>query len=155
MGADPGFYGPLGYSGFWLFLGLALVAAALAWVWYSVSSTRAPRLGRDVPIPRFHAPVGLRRKYLGEIDQIAALLDLGEIGPRTAAQEMSRIVRGFVQEVTGIRASRMTLDELREQSTPAVAAAVEHFYPGEFSRDGESDARASIEAARTVVGQWS
>lgn len=153
MGADPGFYGPLGYSGFWLFLGLTLLAASAGWVWYAVSSTRAPA-GNDVPIPRFHAPVGLRRKYLAQIDEIAGLLELGEISPRTAAQELSRTVRGFVQEVTGVPASRMTLGELREHSTPAVAAAVEHFYPGEFSRPGEPDPQASLDAARTVVGGW-
>lgn len=155
MPADSPFYGPLGYSGFWLFLGLALAAAAAGWVGYAVVSTLPPRSSADFAIPRFRASPGLRLVYLGRIDEIAELLEAGEIGPRTAVQELSRIVRGFVQEATGVKASRMTLTELRQQPVPAVSAAVERFYPGEFSPPGEPDAEAALAAARTVVGQWS
>ena len=156
MPGDPQFYGPLGYSGFWLFLGLALAVAALGWVAYSIWSTRLPQPGRDVPVPRFHAPAGLRREYLAQIDEVAVLLDAGEITPRTATQELSRIVRGFVQEATGVRASKMTLDELRAERVPVVAEAIEHFYPAEFSVAGArgTDADAALSAARTVVGTW-
>ncbi|MDR6622746.1 hypothetical protein [Sinomonas atrocyanea] len=154
MPADTPFYGPLAYSGFWLFLGLALAAAAVGWVGYAVVSTRPPRPVADASIPRFHASPGLRRVYLGRIEEIAELLEAGEIGSRTAAQELSRIVRGFLQEATGVGASRMTLEELRRQPVPAVAAAVERFYPGEFSAPGEPDAEAALGAARTVVGSW-
>lgn len=154
MPADPQFYGPLGYSGFWLFLGLALAAAAVGWVVYAMVSTRPPRRIADFSIPRFRASPGLRRLYLGQIDEVSELLAAGEIGPRTAVQELSRIVREFVQEATGVKASRMTLLELRRQAPPGVAAAVERFYPGEFSAPGEPDAEAAVGAARTVVGSW-
>lgn len=154
MPADAPFYGPLAYSGFWLFLGLAFAAAAVGWVGYAVVSTRPPRAVAEPSIPRVAASPGLRRLYLGRIEEIAALLEAGEIGPRTATQELSRIVRGFVQEATGVRASRMTLEELRRQPVAAVATAVERFYPGEFSAPGEPDAEAALVGARTVVDSW-
>lgn len=151
MPADPQFYGPLAYSGFWLFLGLALAAAAVGWVGYAVWSTLPPR-AVDLSIPR--AAPGLRRAYLGRIDEIEALLGAQEIGPRTAVQELSRLVRAFVQDATGVRTLSMTLADLRKQPVPAVAAAVEQFYPGEFSAAREQDVGAALDAARTVVRSW-
>ncbi|GAB4100207.1 hypothetical protein [Sinomonas halotolerans] len=153
MPADQPFYGPLGYSGFWLFLGLALAAAAAVWFAYAVLSTRAPRTG-DLPVPLYHAPPGLRRTCLARIDEVEGLLASGRISPRSAIQEVSGAVRDFVQGATGIRASRMTLEELRDQGIPAAAAAVESLYPGEFSAAGPEDARAALETARTVVRTW-
>lgn len=151
------FFAPMGYSIVWPLLGAALVVLCLGWVGWVFLSTR-PRNHADVPgfvAPR--NPDTVRAKYLALISQVQHRYDAEGLSGRAAHLELSAAVRSFAHEMTGVRAQRMTLGELRERQLPLLADAVASFYPAEFA-DNHSHAdqplAVSADVARNVVRSW-
>lgn len=155
----PGFYPPDSYEGRWLWIGLALVGLVLLWyglVWW------ATRERRPVPGPPGGAALGtdeLRRQYLSQIDAVVARVRAGELGDRQGHQQLSVLVRHFVQEVSGIAAPTMTLTDLTEsgerQRLVSVAQTVATLYPGEFGAHESETLEGAAALARQVVARWS
>lgn len=150
-----GFYAPVGYSRWWPLAGAALLLLCLGWCAWVWICTRA---GADAAVPEFTAPRNadsVRQKYLALIAEIEHKHDGGQLDGRAAHLELSLAVRTFVHEMTGSRAQRMTLAQLRERQLPLVADAVEQWYPAEFSAGAGSPMVAfSAVQAREVVAQW-
>ncbi len=147
MRTEPAFYAPVGYSLWWPVLGLALILLIAGWYVYVFRSTR-----KRPAAQRLNATVAER--YLARIQDTADAHAAGRMGSRAAHQELSLTVRDFVHEVTGVRAQRMTLAELRESQLPMVGETIAHFYPGEFAPPESSDVHSAVEAARYVVTSW-
>ncbi|MCU1572124.1 MAG: hypothetical protein JWO93_206 [Micrococcaceae bacterium] len=154
MPNDDGFFGPVGYSVGWPLLGGGLLVLLLAWYGYVLLSTRALTNAR---IPGYQAPptpLSVRDRYLAVIDAVMARYDAGQLTGRQAHQELSLAVRSFVHELTGVTTHRMTLAELRRAQLPALAEAVEQFYPAEFAVPAAGHPGQAAEAARQVVLRW-
>ena len=165
---EPVFYAPVGYSPWWPLAGIALLLLCLgwcAWVWIST------RVGATASVPEFSAPRNpetVRHKYWALITDIEHRHDGGQLDGRSAHLELSLVLRTFVQEMTGLRAQRMTLAEPRahqvsEHQLPLVADAVERWYPAQFGAGagavkgadaGTPSVASSAQQAREVVGQW-
>lgn len=159
MPADD-FYPPMLYSSLWTVVGLLLLTAIAGWgllVWWR---TRAPRAGRVRPV--WNTPEGrlaqLKAEYIARIDEVIRRSIRGELPVRDAHQEISALVRRFVEEAIGVSAPRMTLTDLRASGVPAlgpVTDVVGRLYPGEFGVDGAATLEESAQAARAVVASWS
>jgi hypothetical protein len=158
LGADPppGFYAPDPYAQKWLWVGvgiIGLVAAWYAWVWWT---TRR----RTIVIPPRITPdrlSRLRADYTRQIDLVLDRAARGEISQRRAHQQLSVLVRHFVQEVSGIHAPTMTLTELNARGarlTP-VSEVVGALYPGEFGPRETATLTGAAEVAKRVVARWS
>ncbi|WP_404387177.1 hypothetical protein [Humibacillus xanthopallidus] len=152
----PGFYAPDLYAARWLWIGVGVLALVVLWYVFVWSSTRP----RRVRIPARVTPdrlSRLRADYTRQIDLVLGRAARGEITQRAGHQQLSVLVRHFVQEVSGIHAPTMTLTELTatgERLTP-VSQVVGQLYPGEFGpREAETLAGAG-EVAKQVVGRWS
>ncbi|MEW1953318.1 hypothetical protein [Terrabacter sp. NPDC080008] len=152
----PGFYAPDPYAARWLWVGvgiLALIALWYAFVWWSTRE-------RTVPAPRPVATdrvAALRAEYTRRIDAVLARAAAGEISQRRAHQQLSVLVRHFVQEVSGIEAPMMTLTELTERGsrlTP-VSEVVGALYPGEFGPRETATLAGAGTVAKQVVARWS
>ena len=151
----PGFYAPDPYAVTWLWVGIAgFVAIALwyVWVWWST---------REKPVvvpPRLTADrlSRLRADYTRQIEAVVARVEAGEITPRRGHQQLSVLVRHFVQEVSGIRAPTMTLTDLHASGarlTP-VSEVVAQLYPGEFAPAEGTTLLGAAAQATTVVARW-
>jgi len=148
--------GTVDYATGWLALAVGLLSAVLVWngavlVW------GRPRRVRQVRSRRAD-PARLSVRYLSLIDQIEAAHADGRVGLREAHRRLSTVSRDFVQELTGIRASSMTLTDLRGEQLPDLVDLVELVYPPEFEPatdrpDGELD-RALAQARKVVSGPW-
>lgn len=159
LGADappPGFYAPDPYAVHWQWIGvgvLALVAAWYAWVWWSTRERKvvvAPRVAPD-------RLTRLRADYTRQIDLVLGRAAAGEISQRRAHQQLSVLVRHFVQEVSGIDAPTMTLTELNAKGsrlTP-VSEVVGTLYPGEFGPRETATLAGAGTVAKQVVSRWS
>lgn len=151
----PGFYAPDPYAVTWLWVGIAgFVAIALwyVWVWRSTREKRVivpPRLTPD-RLSR------LRSDYTRQIAVVVARVEAGEITPRRGHQQLSVLVRHFVQEVSGIRAPTMTLTDLHASGgrLASVSEVVAQLYPGEFSPAEGSTLVGAAAQATTVVARW-
>lgn len=148
MPASDGLAPPVGYSGWWVALGVALLVLVLAWYAWVFWHTRAPR-----PRPAARDLDDVRRRYLAQIDEVGTLVARGELWARAAHQRLSSIVRAFVSE-TGQPVSAATLSELTRRGPAPLADLVRGYYPSEFAPGAASDPTAAAAAARQLVSTW-
>jgi hypothetical protein len=140
---------PVGYDDRWVLL--ALLALGLVVVYYAAvlwwTRERPPRA----------APAGPRTGWVGRLDAISAAVDRGELTARQGHQEISRTVREFVSERSGVPAATMTLGDFRQHGPERLAELVALTYPPSFSADEDLSVAAfeeTAERARTLVTTW-
>lgn len=155
MSAEPLYLGPQDYSVHWPVLGGFIVFGLLTWAVLIWLFTRRPDDDLDAPLPP-QAVARLRRLALGRIDEVEDQVASGEIEARRGHHELSKIVRGFVADVSGLKADTMTAADIRRRGPERLARVIEAYYPRQFGV-AESDRptiRASAQAARDIVGGW-
>lgn len=143
------------YSVFWLILGCILLLAIplyylLAWLW-----TRPREVLPDPPpVPQAATIERARSEAMTDIGRIEREFREGRLSARRAHAELSRVVRGFVTEATGVRADRMTLAEMRRTPFAGATRAVAEYYPIVFGARDQGSAEQGFNAARQVVTLW-
>lgn len=153
----PGEVMPLvGYSPYWLVLGITIVAIIVAF-YVVVALLTASR-------PRWSAPgaperpsvdvVQLQNEAYSRVAEIETASMNGEIDARSAHERLSAVVRDYVAQSTGIPADHMTLSELRRTELIGTARAVAQFYPSVFAPEPQQDLATSIHMAREVLAGW-
>lgn len=159
-GADE-LYPPAQYGWGWMLLAFAILLAVVGIAWLVIALTR-PRTSipdaapAALPTLTADAATLLRREYLADINRIEAAIRSGALDARGAGLELSRTVRRFVNEYSGLEAPVLALDDLvRLGVHPALIRAVQHdYYPSVFRRDVPMDPLAGVESARQVVTTW-
>ena len=97
----------------------------------------------------------LKRKYDRLLIQLADESEKKVISDREAYQRLSRLVRDFVYEMTGVKVQNNTLQELRGMNMPKLTALIEECYVPEFALDNcRGDVKETIKKARKVIGEW-
>ncbi|MGP6169703.1 hypothetical protein ACTU6U_13505 [Microbacterium sp. A196] len=161
MSAADELYPPAQYGWGWILLALGILALLALAGWLLFFLTRPKRsitLAGHMPIA---PPTGdvlsmLRMEYDAEINLIEAAYRAGALTARSANLELSRVVRAFVNEYSGLEAPVLALDDLVKMGVqPAlVEAMARHYYPNAFRRGPALDPHAGAEAARKVVATW-
>lgn len=155
-------YPPAQYGGGWMLLAFGIIALLILAAWLLIFLTRP---ARSVVVqghaPQIAPPTGevlsmLRTEYGVRIDRIEAEYRSGALSARAANLELSRTVRTFVNEYSGLEAPVLALDDLQRLGVqPALIEAMrQHYYPSIFRRGPALDPTAGIEAARKVVVSW-
>lgn len=153
VGVPKEFHGPIDYQDRWIWLallGLLLVGAYfLGVVWF----TRTP----PPPPPEPVALPDVRAEHLARLDAIEAAVHSGEATPRDGHQQLSGVVRSYVEAITPLPARTMTLADLRLRAPRPLADIIAEVYPPEFSPDaGEAEAlfEHALGQARGLVRTW-
>ncbi|MFF3026336.1 hypothetical protein [Microbacterium sp. NPDC057944] len=154
-------YPPFQYSGWWLLLAFGILAVLILAAWLLIVLTR-PRRGVAQPDAAHPGPLTvdvlsqLRIEYLDRIQLVEADYRAGKLSARNANLELSRVVRTFVNEYSGLEAPVLALDDLVARGVhPALIDAMgRHYYPSIFRPGPAIDPVAGTEAARTVVRSW-
>lgn len=97
----------------------------------------------------------IKNRYLKKLNEVELKLNNNKISTRTAYQHTSKIIRGFVQEVTKIKVQNYTLEEIKHLNIPKLYELVEEYYEPEFARRSEGDIKKSIDKTRKVIEKWS
>ncbi|WP_439901693.1 hypothetical protein [Microbacterium azadirachtae] len=154
-------YSPAQYGWGWILLAIGVLVLLAGAAWLIVVLTRPRRavaFAAPAAAPMLAADVAavLRQEYLGSIAQIEADYRAGLLDARRANLDLSRTVRGFVNEYSGIEAPVLALDDLvRLGVHPALIDAIgRNYYPSIFRRTAPVDPLVGAEAARTVVTTW-
>lgn len=159
MGGDGGFYGPMGYSVLWTVVAVALLVLVAAWYVVVWRRTRpAPPPAPVPPLPPAWRLAQLQGESLHRIDEVVRLVHAGELSQRRGHQELSVVVREFVQEASGVDAPTMTLTDLGRSGNrrlDPVTDVVLRLYPVEFGPDRPASVSDAAEVARRVVQRWS
>lgn len=154
------FYPPAQYGWGWMLLAIGILALLVLAGWLVAVLTR-PR--RSAPVAEGAPPLltgdvlsQLRVEYLERVDRIETDYHAGALTPRHANLELSRVVRTFVNEYSGLEAPVLALDDLVARGVhPALIDAMgRHYYPSIFRQGPSIDPLAGAEAARTVVRSW-
>ncbi|WP_194421134.1 hypothetical protein [Microbacterium abyssi] len=161
MSAADELYPPAQYGWGWMLLALGIIAVLILLGWLLFFLTRPKRsivlhgAEQSTP-PTVDVLSMLRTEYNGEIDRIEGAYRSGALDARAANLELSRVVRTFVNEYSGLEAPVLTLNDLvRLGVQPELVDAVgRHYYPSIFRRGSAVDPHAGAEAARLVVRTW-
>ncbi|GAB2969292.1 hypothetical protein [Nocardioides montaniterrae] len=149
------FRGPFDYSGRWVWL--ALGALALVALYYALALwfTRTPPPPPPPPVP---LPPDTRSRHLARIDAIEASVREGRTSLREGHQQLSEVVRSYVEEITPLSATRMTLADFRLRAPRPLTQIIEVVYPPEFAPDGEAQPAErfaeALRQARGLVSTW-
>lgn len=141
-------------------LGLLVVLPIIILVIFKLKGVKLPKRKRKPkPIkPKVISKMAadqIKSKYLKTINEIETKFKAHEIDDREAYLQLSSAVRGFVQEMTGVRAMNLTLHEISGLGMPSLHNLIAEFYRPEFAFDSEgADTPKSIADARTVVEKW-
>lgn len=154
---NPGEVMPLvGYSPFWLVLGIAILALiGLFYVLVILLTTQ--RKPRSKPVVPTEPPVDvakLQQAGYAKVADIETATINGTLDSRSAHEQLSAVVREFIAESTGIPADHMTLSDLQGTELRGTTRAVAQFYPGVFGAEPEQDLAMSIHMAREVLSGW-
>lgn len=153
-------YPPAQYGWGWVLLAFGILALMVAVVWIVIALTRPRRetavRGEQQPLPTGDVLSQLRIEYLERVQQIETDYRERRLSPRNANLELSRVVRTFVNEYSGLEAPVLALDDLIARGVhPALVDALRrHYYPSIFRQGPPIDPIAGAEAARTVVRAW-
>lgn len=162
MPAPDELYPPAQYGIGWMLLAVGVLALLALAGWLVMMLTRsrmtlptAAESPHPVPSPMAVSDA-LRREYLVDVQRIENDYRAGTLTPRAAHLELSRTVRAFVSDYSGIEAPVLALDDLEKMGVhPALIDALRrHYYPSIFHRGPGIDPIAGAEAARKVVNTW-
>ena len=127
---------PISYSLYILITGLVMMAVALVVFYVFWKRFIDFKNGnRKTLRPKKKAPVVLsvlRRKYLRQIARLEKGLVEQKVDARTAYQELSRIVRAFAGEATGIQIQNYSLAEVKFLNIPQLTTLISAIYKPEF-----------------------
>jgi hypothetical protein len=154
-------YPPAQYGWGWMLLAIGILLLLITAAWLVVLLTRPRRADTtgDVTQPPLRTEdvlSQLRTEYFAEIEKIETDYRERRLSPRDANLQLSRVVRTFVNEYSGLEAPVLALDDLRARGVhPALLDAMgRHYYPSIFRQGPPIDPIAGAEAARTVVRTW-
>lgn len=156
------FYPPAQYGWGWMLLAFGILALLVLGAWLLIVLTRPRRTLATAGEVGGQALLTvdvlsqLRTEYLERIQMIETDYRERKLSARNANLELSRVVRTFVNEYSGLEAPVLALDDLRARGVhPALIDAMgRHYYPSIFRQGPAIDPLAGAEAARTVVRTW-
>lgn len=96
----------------------------------------------------------IKNKYLYNIELLLENLDNKKISSRIAYQNLSRLIRNFIYEVTNIKIQYYTLEDIKTLNMPIVYKLVEEYYNPEFQRNSNGNIKESIEKTKKVIKEW-
>lgn len=145
----------VGYSPWWLLIGLALLLAVPAYFLIVAYATRRRTESHLVKTQvEQEQPWEARERVRASVDAVERAYLAGNIDARTAHEQLSAHVRDYVTSATGIPADRMTLVELQRSPLHGTARAVSYFYPGVFATSAPADVASAVRIAREVLDGW-
>lgn len=144
---------PVTYSPWVVTVGWSLVALGTLVIPGALWATSTDRWRRWA---RAQQERSAARKALTRIGRIEKAVQRGAASPADAASQLSRVVRGFAAERTGIAYDRMTLERMRAITAPAaLAEAVKGLYASAFGVEASvGDVVDGAREARRVVTSW-
>ncbi len=133
--------------------GIAGVLLILLWPKKKTATTPKPLPIKPEPLPPQNL-ASLKHKYDSLLVELFEKRSKNKLSDRKAFQELSKIVRDFVFEATGIRVQNYTLSEIKAANLPRLYELIAECYVPEFAMKNNSNVYEAINKARKVVGEW-
>ncbi|BBZ09484.1 hypothetical protein MDOR_36530 [Mycolicibacterium doricum] len=146
--------GPTPYWPWWLWTAVLLLVLVTAWfALVFIATLPSDRLrGRPVVGP-VHARL-LRRRYAARIADITADHEAGRMSAADACAAISRVLRSFLHQATGVRAQYMQIDALEGSSASAAAPVLADLGDARFTAAPPADVGQLGARAQELVRTW-
>ncbi len=153
MQSDVKFQEPFSYSILGVILLVLLIVILVAYLVYIlvIKKKDAPKIVINYRPKNVFL---IKHSYLSKIDSLKKQVNNKKLSQRKAYNELSSIIRSFVNEATSIDVMKYTLSEIKTLKMDNLTKLVEEYYEPEFSREGTGDILASIDRTREVIEKW-
>lgn len=96
----------------------------------------------------------IKQKYIDKINKLEVKLNNNKVSNRQAYQQLSKIMRIFIYEVTNVKVQKYTLSEIKLLNIPHLYELISEYYEPEFSKNSMGDINLSLKKAREVIVKW-
>ncbi|MBR0164170.1 MAG: hypothetical protein IJQ12_05800 [Lachnospiraceae bacterium] len=153
-----GLHDPFSYSLIYFLIAVVVMAGAAflfsMFYWrYRLLRARYAQGRQVVKPPKVVLPV-IRHKYRRQLFRLQSAMQTESVETRVAYQELSRIVRAFVHEATGLDVRNETLSEIELLHIPGLSALVKEYYGPEFSAYGAGNPAEACARTAQVIDTW-
>ena len=98
-----------------------------------------------------------KRKYIDRIQDIAGRYKAGAVSKRVGYQELSAVIRAFVNEYAGINTTYLTAAEVKAMGLGELYSLMDEYYVPEFAEDDRAERKDLLKAcekAEGVIREW-
>ena len=96
----------------------------------------------------------LRIKYYKLLEELLQKVQGEHISLRHCYQKLSKYVREFVADLSGVKVNKCTLNDIKQMNMPVLASLIEEFYEVEFAEVSVGDAEAAIAKTKRIIETW-
>ena len=146
--------GPTPYSAWWWFPAILLLLLVIAWYAIVFVATLPSERLRDRPVVGpLHARL-LRHRYAGRIAAVTAEYEAGRLPAADACAAISRTLRSFLHQATGVRAQYLQIDALADSPVGAAAPVLADLGEARFNDAAPPDVGRLSARAQELVRTW-
>ena len=136
-----------------LFVLAGFAGVLIIFLWPKRKGKAVKKAPKPKKVPKQSIPV-LKDKYSQLLTDLEKNRLDNKVDDRQAFQTLSKIVRDFVFEATGIQVQNYTLSEIQAVNIPKLSELIAQCYVPEFAAKANENIYESINKARKVIGEW-
>ncbi|BBZ01659.1 hypothetical protein MCHIJ_10960 [Mycolicibacterium chitae] len=145
---------PSPYSARWLWLAILLTLGLIAWYGAVFALTGPGRRLAEVPVVGALRGELLKRRAVGAVRGIGRRHRAGELDAAQAGAALSRELREFLHQFTGVRARHLQLSDLAAGELAAAAPLLADLNDVQFNADSDVDVAAAGASAEELIRAW-
>lgn len=96
----------------------------------------------------------LRAEYLNKLEAVEREFKNNPTAVRPTYEKLSKIIRNFAYQATGIEVQKYSLNEIRGTYLQGLADLIEEFYAPEFDKISSGDVITSIDKTKRMISAW-
>ena len=146
--------GPTPYSPWWLWLAVVLSILLVAWYAGIFLLTMPRRRLRTVPLVGVARDRVIRYRFGRAVRAIGDRYRAGELAAAPAGEAISREVRRFLHQLTGVRAEYMQLVDIVDSEIASAAPLLANLIDVRFNADSELDVGLVSRDAEELIRSW-
>jgi hypothetical protein len=146
--------GPTPYSSWWLWLAIGLSVLLVAWYAGVFLITMPRRRLRTVPLVGKARDRVIRFRFARAVRAIGDRYRGGELAAAPAGEAVSRELRRFLHQVTGLRAEYMQLDDIENSEIALAAPLLANLIDVRFNTASELDVGLVSRDAEELIRSW-
>ncbi len=147
--------GPTPYSSRWLWLAVLLLLVLIAWYAAVFVFTLPGRRIRALPVIGAARDELVKRRSVRRVRAIAERHRAGALAAAPAAAALSRELRAFLREATGVRAEYMQLGAIAAGELASAAPVLTKLVDAQFNADSTVDVGVVSDSAEELIQTWS
>ena len=146
--------GPTPYSSWWLWLAIGLSVLLVAWYVGVVVFTMPRRRLRTVPLVGATRDRMIRYRAARNVRAIGDRYRAGELAAAPAGEAVSRELRRFLHQVSGMRAEYMQVEDVENSDIAPAATVLAHLVDVRFNTASQLDVGLVSRDAEELIRSW-